>query len=54
LIFFKCNWQDGEIIKALNAGKITEAEQGRTSLLRYASEGMTGVDTLKKFDGDPS
>jgi hypothetical protein len=54
LIFFKCNWQDGEIIKAMNAGKITEAEQGRTSLLRYANEGLADLDTLKKFEGDPS
>ncbi|MEO6454626.1 MAG: hypothetical protein ABIN97_11155, partial [Ginsengibacter sp.] len=36
LVFFKCNWQDEEVVKALNAGKITEAEQGRTSLIRYA------------------
>jgi hypothetical protein len=54
LIFFKCNWQDGEIVKALNAGKITEAEQGRSSLLRYANEGITGLDSLKNFEGDPS
>ncbi|MEP6952403.1 MAG: hypothetical protein ABI863_24130 [Ginsengibacter sp.] len=54
LIFFKCNWQDGEIIKAMNAGKITEAEQGRSSLLRYTTEGLAGLDTLKNFEGDPS
>lgn len=54
LIFFKCYWQDGEIVKAMNAGKLTEAEQGRNSLLRYVDEGMTGLDTLKNFEGDPS
>lgn len=55
LIFFKCNWQDGEIVKAMNAGKITTAEQGRTSLIRYADEGLAALlpDSLKNFSGDP-
>ena len=54
LVFFKCYWQDGEIVKAMNAGKITEAEQGRTSLIRYANEGLPALDSLKNFAGDPS
>jgi hypothetical protein len=54
LIFFKCYWQDGEIVKALNAGKITEAEQGRNSLISFANEGLSGLDSLKSFDGDPA
>jgi len=54
LIFFKCNWQDGEIVKAMNSGKITTVEQGRTSLIRYADEGLKALDTLKSFAGDPS
>ena len=54
LIYFKCYWQDGEIIKAMNAGKITEAEQGRNSLIRFANEGLAGLDTLKSFAGDPA
>lgn len=54
LVFFKCYWQDGEIVKAMNAGKITEAEQGRNSLIRYVSEGLAALDTLKNFEGDPS
>ncbi len=29
-------------------------EQGRTSLIRYASEGLLALDTLKNFAGDPS
>jgi hypothetical protein len=53
LIYFKCYWEDGEIVKALNAGKITEAEQGRNSLIRFADEGLAGLDSLKSFDGDP-
>ena len=54
LIYFKCSWEDGEIVKALNAGKITEAEQGRNSLIGFANEGLAGLDSLKSFDGDPS
>jgi hypothetical protein len=54
LIYFKCSWQDGEIVKALNAGKITEAEQGRNSLIRFAVEGLAGLDSLKSFAGDPA
>ncbi len=54
LIYFKCSWEDGEIVKAFNAGKITEAEQSRNALIQFASEGMTGLDSLKSFDGDPA
>ena len=54
LIYFKCYWEDGEIVKALNAGKITEAEQGRNSLTRFADEGLAGLDSLKNFEGDPA
>ncbi len=54
LMYFKCNWQYGEIIKAMNDGKITEAEQGRNSMIRFAGEGLAGLDSLKSFDGDPS
>ena len=54
LIFFKCYWQDGEIVKAINTGKITAVEQGRTSLIRYANEGLLALDSLKNFAGDPA
>lgn len=54
LVFFKCNWQEGEIIKAMNAGKMTEAEQGRNALLRYANEGLVALETLKSYKNDPS
>jgi hypothetical protein len=56
LVFFKCYWQDGEIIKAMNAGKITSVEQGRTSLIRFANEGLLALasDSLKNFGGDPA
>lgn len=54
LVFFKCYWEDGEIVKAMNNGKFTEMEQGRISLIRFADEGLLALDTLKSFSGDPS
>jgi hypothetical protein len=54
LIYYKCFWEDGEIVKAMNAGKITESEQGRNSLIRFADEGILGLDSLKNFQGDPA
>jgi len=54
LIFFKCYWEDDEIVKAMNAGKITAVEQGRTSLIRYADEGLLALDSVKNFSGDPT
>jgi len=54
LVFFKCNWQDGEIVKAINAKKVNDIEQGRNALLKYATEGLQRLDTLKHLNGDPS
>jgi hypothetical protein len=54
LIFFKCNWQDGEIVKAINAKKVNDIEQGRNALIKYATEGLKALDTLKNLNGDPA
>jgi hypothetical protein len=54
LIFFKCNWEDGEMTKAMNNKKVKDIEQARSSLVRYATEGLSALDTLKTFQGDPS
>jgi len=54
LIFFKCNWQDKEMTTAMNNKKVNDVEQARNALLRYANEGLKGVDTLKSFNNDPS
>lgn len=54
LIFFKCNWQWGELNKAIDNKKINDIEQARNALITYAKEGMAGLDTLKNFEGDPS
>jgi uncharacterized protein YlxW (UPF0749 family) len=52
IIFFKCNFQDGQIVNKINAKKINEVEQSRTALLKYAQEGLAGLDTLRTFEGD--
>lgn len=52
LIFFKCNWQDKEMVTAMNNKKVNDVEQSRNSLLRFATEGLSGLDTLKTFNGD--
>lgn len=54
LIFFKCNWEDGQMIKALNDKKVNDVEQARSALLRYANEGIQNLDTLKPVENDPS
>ncbi|MEO9022791.1 MAG: hypothetical protein ABI237_18075 [Ginsengibacter sp.] len=54
LIFFKCYWQDGEIVKAMNKQKLTGMEQGRTSLIRFADEGLATLSTMKPFADDAS
>ncbi len=54
LLFFKCNWQWGELLKAIDNKKVNEIEQARISVINYAKEGIAGLDTLKSFDGDPT
>jgi hypothetical protein len=54
LLFFKCNWEDGQMMQAINSKKLNDAEQARNSLVRYADEGLKALDTLKSFEGDPA
>lgn len=54
LVFFKCNWQDGVLTKAINSKSVKDIEQARSSLLQYVNEGMGSLDTIKAFQGDPS
>ena len=56
LVFFKCNWQDGVLTKAINNKKVNDAEQARNALIKYADEGLAALkaDTLKSFNGDRS
>lgn len=56
LVFFKCNWQDGVLAKAISNKKVNDAEQARNSLIRYADEGLATLkaDSMKSFEGDAS
>jgi hypothetical protein len=54
LIFFKCNWEDGKLIEAMNAKKLNDVEQARSALLSYATQGLKGLDTLRTFENDGS
>jgi hypothetical protein len=54
LAFFKCNWEDNQMVKAMNDKKVNDVEQARSALLSYANEGLKGLDTVKPFEGDPS
>lgn len=54
LLFFKCNYEDGVLVKAMNNKKVNDMEQARTALIRYADEGLQALDTLKQFNGDAS
>lgn len=52
LLFYKCNWQDGEITKAVNDKKLTNIEEARNALDTYAKDGLAAMDSLNNFHGD--
>lgn len=54
ITFFKCNWEDGQLINALDKKNLTKAEQARNALISYADEGLAALDTIKDFQGDAS
>ena len=54
LLFYKCNWEDGQMIEALNQKNVTKVEQDRSALDKYAIEGLAVLDTMKSFDNDGS
>jgi hypothetical protein len=54
LIFFKCNWQDGQITEAINQKKLTGLEEARNALDTYAKDGLAALDSLNNFRGDHS
>jgi hypothetical protein len=55
IVFFKCNWEDGQLFNALNAHKLNDAEQARNSLIGFAKEGLEALkaDSLRTFKGNP-
>jgi hypothetical protein len=54
LVFFKCNWEDQQMIDALNKKNLTNVEQARNALISYSNDGLATLDTMKDFEGDHS
>ncbi len=54
LIFFKCNWQDNALTKAMNENKVNDIEQARNSIIKYADEGLMAIEAVQSFEGDAS
>ncbi|GGA97194.1 LIC11966 family surface protein [Puia dinghuensis] len=54
LAFFKCNWEDNQLVKAMNDKKVNDMEQARSALASYAAQGLKDLDTVKPFEGDAS
>ncbi len=54
LLFYKCNWEDGQMTDALNQKNVSKVEQDRNALDKYAIEGLAVLDTMKAFDNDGS
>ncbi len=54
LIFFKAYKQEGYLIEAVSKNNITGIEQNKSSLLRYAQEGLEKLKSIKPFQGDAS
>ena len=52
VLFFKCNWESNQLVKSLGTKNVNEVEQCRYALIKYADDGLIGVDTLKAFEGD--
>lgn len=52
IIFFKCNFQDAQMVENMNNNKVNDIEQSRTALLKYATEGLEALKPLRTFDGD--
>ncbi|HYG18613.1 MAG TPA: hypothetical protein VD816_06785 [Ohtaekwangia sp.] len=54
LIFFKAHKQEAYMLDAFNKGNVNATEQNRTTLIRFADEGLQKLDTIKPFKGDGS
>jgi hypothetical protein len=52
LIFFKAYKQEGYLVEAISKNNITGIEQNKSSLLRYAQEGLEKLKSIKAFEGD--
>jgi len=54
LLFFKCYRQEAYLIDALNKNNVISIEQSKSSLLKYANDGLEKLDTMRAFDSDAS
>jgi hypothetical protein len=52
LLFFKCAWEEGLVFDAIRKENITQLEQARSALVKYATDGFAGLDTLGSYDND--
>jgi hypothetical protein len=55
ILFFKCNWEDGQLFNALNSHKLNDAEQARNSVIGFAQQGLEllKTDSMRTFQGNP-
>ncbi len=53
LLFFKCEWQESQVMDNMGKKNITKTEQARSALLKYANDGLAGLDSLASYDNDP-
>ena len=51
LIFFKAYKQEGYLMEAVSKNNITGIEQNKSSLLRYAQDGLEKLKSYKSFPG---
>ena len=54
LIFFKAYKQESYLMDAVEKNNITGIEQNKSSLLKYAQEGLEKTKSIKPFQGDNS
>ncbi|MEO7990412.1 MAG: hypothetical protein ABI663_12780 [Chryseolinea sp.] len=54
LIFFKSFKQEAYVMDAYNRKDINSIEQNKGTLIRFADEGLSKLDTIKVFKGDGS
>lgn len=52
LLFFKCAWQELQVMDAINKKNITKIEQARSALQKYTEDGLVALDSLTSYDND--
>ncbi|HMF72674.1 MAG TPA: hypothetical protein VK616_14445 [Flavitalea sp.] len=54
LIFFKASVQESYLIEALSAKNTSSIEQNRSTLIKYSSEGLEKLKSMKGYNSDKS